>query len=98
MQVNPNRIKSDSSPGIKSSAPSPRLRAVIALDDDEIGIRRVLAQLHRITIFRRVVASARRRIILEFDHDVARAGTALTRLCLTAAYQKLRPIFRECLR
>src|SRR4051794_31642275 len=63
-------------PGGARSA-SPRLRAVITLDDDEIAGRRILAQLHRLAIFGRVVAGFRGFIILGLDHHVARAGAAL---------------------
>src|SRR3954468_7513185 len=53
-----------------------RLRAVIALDDDEVGCRVRLAHLNVGLVFRRVVAGDRGLVVGEFDHDVAGAAGA----------------------
>src|SRR5579871_4689565 len=52
------------------------LRAVIALDDDQIRHRVRLAHLDVGLVFRRVVAGERGRIVGKFDDDVARAAVA----------------------
>src|SRR6266851_1238067 len=53
-----------------------RLRAVIAFDDDEVGVRMRLPDLDVFLVFRRAIAGQRRLVVGEFDHDVTRAAFA----------------------
>src|SRR5437764_2647797 len=71
------------------------LRAVVALDHDDIAGRMRRAQLDRGLIFGRVVASKRGRIVLELEHDIARADLALGILELAAAHQEFRTVFAQ---
>src|SRR4030095_14121519 len=69
------------------------LRPVVALDDHEVAFGIRAAQRDQPHIFRRIVAGQRGFIILEFQHDIARARGAFLRHMLAAAHQELGAVF-----
>src|ERR1700754_2627228 len=71
------------------------LRAVIALDDDEIGNRMRLPDLDIGLVFRRIVAGERGCIVWKFDHDVTRSALPFDSSELTAAHDIARAEFLE---
>src|SRR2546427_8085990 len=71
------------------------LRAVVTLDDHEVGFGIGAAQRDQAHIFRRIVAGQRGFIILEFQHHVARARGAFSGHVLAAAHQEPGAVFRK---
>src|SRR3569833_1463164 len=67
-----------------------RLRAVIALDEEEIDRRVRLPELDVYLVIRRVVAGERGRVVGEFDDHDARAGCAFRVLELACALHEAR--------
>src|SRR5690348_2122939 len=63
-----------------------RLRAVVALDDDDIGRRMRLPHLDVGLVFRRIVAGERGGVVGKLDHHVARARRALRTLEFARAH------------
>src|SRR6185312_8593678 len=72
-----------------------RLRAVVALDDDEIRHRMRLPYLDIRLVFRRIVAGERGGVVGKLDHHVARARRAFRVLELARAHDEAAAEFLE---
>src|SRR5580692_8733338 len=90
--VTTSRMSAISSPLLN---PSARLRAVIAFDNDNVADARGVPQDDGATIFLRLVAGERGRVILEFEHDMARVQGAAPHLAASGADEKAGAEFGE---
>src|SRR5690606_34468636 len=72
-----------------------RLRAVIALDDDEVAFAVGATHRHQALIFRRIVAGERGVVVPELDDDVARARGAFLLFEMAGADQEPRAVFMK---
>ena len=71
------------------------LRAIVALDNDEVGNQVPVSNLLVGLILRRVIARERRRIIGKLNHDMQRTGGAFRNRKLLCADQIASPEFIE---
>src|SRR6188508_2497010 len=79
----------------RSGSHALRLRAVVTLDNQDIGGGVRLAQLHVRPIFRRIVTGERGRIVGKLDNHIAGAGIAFNAFELAGAHNVTRPVFLE---
>src|SRR6267378_2596767 len=66
-----------------------------AVNDDEIGVRVLLANSPRALIFRALIAGKGGRPVLEFNHDISFAGVSFHCFELSAAHDEVRSKFLE---
>src|SRR5260370_18585029 len=66
-----------------------------AVNDDEIGVRVLLADSPRALIFRALIAGKGGRAVLEFNHDISFAGVSFHCFELSAPHDEVRSKFLE---